>query len=66
MGGVDIIVPPDLRVEVTGFGLMGGWDDKTRDEDLPPDAPLVQVRAFTLMGGVTVKSKERKSTQGGR
>ena len=57
MGGVDVIVPAGVEVEVTGFALMGGYDDRVPVQDLPPDAPRVHVRAFSLMGGVTARMK---------
>ena len=28
MGGVEILVPPDVRVECSGIGIMGGFDVK--------------------------------------
>jgi hypothetical protein len=46
-------VPPGVRVEVSGFSLVGG----TRVEAGPkpgPGAPTVHVRAFSLVGGVRV------------
>jgi Domain of unknown function (DUF1707)/Cell wall-active antibiotics response 4TMS YvqF len=59
MGGVDIIVPEGVPVEVTGFALMGGKDENIKDVPLLPGAPLIRVRAFALMGGVSVRSKPR-------
>jgi hypothetical protein len=58
MGGVTITVPEGVSVEMSGFALMGansGPDDRM----LPlPNSPFVRVRAFSLMGGVTVKRKQ--------
>ena len=58
MGGADIIVPPGVRVDVSGFGFMGGLEDRVEDADLPATAPVVEVRWFALMGGVTVRTKQ--------
>ena len=65
MGGVDVIVPAGVDVEVTGFALMGGNDNKVPIQDLPADAPRVYVRAFSIMGGVCARMKrsERKAPE---
>ncbi|WP_149184808.1 DUF1707 domain-containing protein [Streptomyces sp. TRM49041] len=59
MGGVDIVVPEDLHVEVTGFGFMGGFDDRGAGGGTP-GSPRVRITGFALMGGVDVKRKPRK------
>jgi hypothetical protein len=59
MGGVDIKVPPGLKVENRGFAIMGGFEDNT-DEPAEGPGPKLVVRGFALMGGVDVKVKERK------
>lgn len=60
MGGVGIIVPPGVRLEVDGLAVMGAFTDQ---EGLPAvahdDAPLVRVRGFALMGGVSSEMKPR-------
>lgn len=57
MGGVDVIVPAGVDVEISGVALMGGHESKVRGQSLPPGAPRVHVRAFSLMGGVCAKLK---------
>ncbi|GAA4918087.1 DUF1707 domain-containing protein [Streptomyces coeruleoprunus] len=59
MGGIQVTVPPELHVEVTGFGLMGGFDDRGAGEGTP-GSPRVRVTGFALMGGVGVERKRRK------
>ena len=65
MGGIEIIVPEDIRLTVQGTGLMGGFGtSKSRDvviagHDLPPDAPRVRVTGIALMGGVDVRRVPR-------
>lgn len=59
MGGFEIIVPPDLPVQVRGFGVMGAVVDKTT----PAEQARVIIRAFALMGGVEVKVRERKGVE---
>ena len=53
MGGVNIYIPDTIEVDVGGFSLMGGSTEVGR-ERTRPGAPLVRVRAYNLMGGVTI------------
>ena len=56
MGGSDVIVPDGVHVEVGGFALMGGNDLKLKGRPAPgPGAPVVRVRAYSVMGGTDVK-----------
>ena len=62
MGGVNVVVPPDLHVEVTGIGFMGGFGEEGDAEAEPdPTAPRVRVTGFALMGGVGVQRKLRRA-----
>ena len=55
MGGVEVVVPPGVRVEMNGIALMGGFEERVRVEELPPpDAPVLRIGGFVLMGGVDV------------
>ncbi|HZD00833.1 MAG TPA: DUF1707 domain-containing protein [Actinomycetes bacterium] len=61
MGGVEIIVPPGIRVDMHGFGIMGGWDNRAdQNQDLPLDTPVVRVNGFAFMGGVEVRTRRPK------
>ena len=61
MGAVTITVPPGVSVEMSGLAVMGG-NTGPDDKSLPlPDAPVVHVRAYSLMGGVVVERKKRRS-----
>lgn len=55
VGGLDVTVPPGVRVEIGGFVLLGG---RTIDVGDPaaPGAPTIRIRAFGLVGGVRVRS----------
>ena len=65
MGGINVIVPEDMRLSVQGTGLMGGFGSSKSKEvvlaghDLPPDAPHVRVTGVALMGGVEVVRETR-------
>lgn len=60
MGGVDIIVPPDLAVECEGFAIMGGFDDHDRAPVAPdPQQPLLRITGFAFMGGFDLQTRLR-------
>lgn len=59
MGGVEIVVPPEAHLNVTGIALMGGWD-QPGEGATTPGGPRITVTGFTLMGGVGVKRRHRK------
>jgi hypothetical protein len=53
LGGARITVPPGVRVDRSGFSLIGG----TRVGGGPepgPGAPTIHIRAFSLLGGVEI------------
>jgi class 3 adenylate cyclase len=62
MGGIEIIVPEGIEVELGGIAIMGGKDAR-RIKAVPtlPGSPIVRVRAFAFWGGVTVRSKPSQS-----
>ena len=53
MGGVEILVPPGVRVESNGFAIMGGFAHFTQDAG--PDAPVIKVNGLACMGAVEIK-----------
>jgi class 3 adenylate cyclase len=56
-GGVNIIVPEGIDVELEGFSFMGGRDIRIRDVPIVPGSPRIRVRGFAVMGGIDVKSR---------
>jgi hypothetical protein len=64
MGGIEIIVPPEVDVEVNGFAFMGGFDQTEHPERPPSDRPLLRVNGFALMGGVDVQTRLAGETAG--
>lgn len=54
MGGVDIVVPPDMAVDASGLAIMGGFGHIDQPRALPPDAPILRIRGLALMGGVDI------------
>lgn len=62
MGGMQVTVPPELDVQVTGIGIMGGFGDRATGEGIPsPGSPRVRITGFALMGGVGVERKRTKA-----
>ncbi|MEV6567397.1 DUF1707 SHOCT-like domain-containing protein [Streptomyces kronopolitis] len=57
MGGVNVVVPPGVEVDVRGLGIMGGFDAREDGTPGEPGAPRVVVRGLALMGGVGVERK---------
>jgi hypothetical protein len=55
---VTILVPPNVRVEMTGFGVTQGLHD---EEDpgyrLPADVPVIQVRGIAYKGTVEIATR---------
>jgi class 3 adenylate cyclase len=60
MGGVEIVVPEGIEVDLNGFALMGGNERRVKDVPRIPGSPIVRVQAFSLMGGVSVKSRRER------
>ena len=58
MGGIHIIVPPDLAVEISGSAIMGGFEELNRTPLQPdPDRPTLRIHGFALMGGVSIETR---------
>jgi hypothetical protein len=62
MGGIEITVPDDINVDVTGIGLMGGFilEDRSGAQPAPPTAPTVTINGLAFWGGVVVYRKPAK------
>lgn len=59
LGGVDIVVPEDIEVDVAGIGIIGGFDHKETRSGAP-SAPRLRVTGLAILGGVNVKRKAKK------
>jgi len=52
---VTILVPPGVRVEMTGFGVTQGLaDDEDPGYRLPVDAPVIHVRGLAYKGTIEI------------
>ena len=59
LGGVDITVPPGVRVETDLVPILGGVDNKAETPE-DPNCPTIRIRGLTLLGGLDVKTKRPK------
>jgi hypothetical protein len=60
-GGVEVVVPPDVDLEVDGWAIMGGLEEAAaHPRPLEESRRRLRVHARVLMGGVEVKVRERK------
>lgn len=58
MGGVEVIVPPELNVESHGIGILGGFDHAGDDASRPEGgAPVLRISGVAIMGGVDIKMR---------
>ena len=56
-GGVNIVVPEDVRVIVDGNGMFGAFNDEAGGRQPPAGSPLVRVTGKAVFGGVNVQRK---------
>lgn len=57
MGGVEIIVPPGLRVESNGIGIMGGFEHAGQRSGASDNGPVLRISGAAIMGGVEIKER---------
>ena len=55
-GGVEVLVPEGVLVDLGGFAVFGGRDDRTSSHHRA-GGPVVRVDCRALMGGVTVRTR---------
>ncbi len=60
LGGLSVTVPEGIEVDVSGFSLIGGRDVALEGERRRPGTPLIHIRAYTFLGGIAVRTPERK------
>jgi len=62
MGGIEITVPEDVTVRVTGIGIMGGFDHGASATGAP-GGPTIIINGVALMGGVEVRRRPLKKSK---
>jgi hypothetical protein len=56
LGGIEITVPDDVTVDVTGVGILGAFEHVARTEGRP-GGPKIIINGVAILGGVEVKRK---------
>ncbi|HTX95165.1 MAG TPA: DUF1707 domain-containing protein [Mycobacterium sp.] len=59
MGVQNILLPPEVNVEIHGRGVMGTFDRNVLGQGTP-GAPKVNIHGFSLWGGVSIRRKARR------
>ena len=59
MGVQNILLPPEVNVEINGHSVMGGFDRNILGHGTP-GAPTVKIHGFSLWGGVGIRRKARR------
>lgn len=60
MAGLDVVVPPEMRVIDGAWAIMGGIEvPPETDESNQPNAPVLRLSGVTIMGGVSIRRKPR-------
>ena len=58
MGGVDLVVPPWLSVEVDATAILGGFEEMHRAPTTPePGRRILRITGIALMGGVSIETR---------
>lgn len=57
LGGAEIVAPPGVSVQLSGFSLLGGKSDERSGGPPLPGSPLIRIRCIALLGGVRVKER---------
>jgi predicted membrane protein len=63
-GNIDVLVPDGVQVDVDGFTLLGSKKISVGDRSTNKSAPVLRVRAFSLLGSVKVSSEASRSRRG--
>jgi hypothetical protein len=62
MGGIDVIVPEEANLHITGLGIMGGFDHGASGAGAR-GAPVVVVTGLAFWGGVSVKRRPSREEE---
>ena len=54
LGGVELIVPEDVHVEIKGTPILGGWENKTNTYGMEKNKTLY-INGVALLGGIEIK-----------
>lgn len=57
LGGVEVVVPEGVHVDLGGFAVIGSRSYRVRASEVHAATPVVRVEARAVFGGVTVRTK---------
>jgi Domain of unknown function (DUF1707) len=61
LGGLQVTVPPEMRVVDSGIAILGGREVAGNPaEASSPDAPVLRIEGACVLGGIEVRRKARK------
>ncbi len=64
LGGLQITVPPEMRVVDSGIAILGGREIAGNPaEASSPDAPVLRIEGTCVLGGIDVQRKTRKAPE---
>lgn len=55
-GGIEIILPPKMRIFLNQRPIVGGIIAHFSKEELPSDAPSIHIRAAAILGGIEINT----------
>jgi hypothetical protein len=64
LGGVEITVPPEMRVIDNGTAILGGREIKGGPDEVGPDSPVLRIEGICVLGGIEVRRRQRKGSKG--
>ncbi|WP_420874573.1 LiaF domain-containing protein [Oceanobacillus caeni] len=56
LGGISIIVPENVQVEISGIPILGGWEDSTRKHGESEEVVVLKLNCLTILGGVEIRN----------
>lgn len=56
-GGIEVLVPEGVHVDLGGFAILGGRDYRVHAAAPRPGVPVIRVDCRAVLGGVTVRTK---------
>ena len=62
LGGASLTAPTGVSVQLSGASLLGGKSDKRPVGQPLPGSPVIHVRAWTLLGGVSIEQRKQAAS----
>ncbi len=63
LGGVEITVPPEMRVIDNGTAILGGREIKGGPDEVGPDSPVLRIEGICVLGGIEVRRRARRGSK---